>query len=354
MKILLTADLHIGSPLAGLSPEKTAIRKQELISVLPRMIGYADKNGIDTMIIAGDLFDSSRVSRRIRGIIADQIASAPGITFYYLRGNHDGDLTELPLTPDNLKTFGEEWTYHRSGNTVFAGRERVSPDMYGTLELDRDDFNIVVLHGQESLSRTQTEGIISYPLLENKNVDLLALGHLHYFHTEKLGERGIAVYPGCPEGRGFDECGEKGFVVIDTSLPAGKNISFVRFAERTIHEITVKIDRGDVSVSDIDEKIGSAISGIPSGDMVKVVLEGETGADAEKDDLFIERKLASRFFLAKCKDNTRLYIDPEKYKTDPSLKGELVRTLAKTDADPGLLRDAALAALAALRGDEVE
>ena len=39
----------------------------------------------------------------------------------------------------------------------------------------------------------------------------LALGHIHK-RTEPLTFGGtVCAWPGCPEGRGFDELGEKGF-----------------------------------------------------------------------------------------------------------------------------------------------
>lgn len=52
--------------------------------------------------------------------------------------------------------------------------------------------------------------------LRGKGIDYLALGHIHQHREEKLDDRGIYVYSGCLDGRGFDECGEKGFVLVET------------------------------------------------------------------------------------------------------------------------------------------
>ena len=48
-----------------------------------------------------------------------------------------------------------------------------------------------------------------------KNIDYLALGHIHKYKQAELDQRGVYCYSGCLEGRGFDECGEKGFVLLD-------------------------------------------------------------------------------------------------------------------------------------------
>ena len=44
---------------------------------------------------------------------------------------------------------------------------------------------------------------------------------------DKMDSRGIYCYPGCLEGRGFDECEQKGFVVLDIDMDTLKaNVNF--------------------------------------------------------------------------------------------------------------------------------
>ena len=80
-----------------------------------------------------------------------------------------------------------------------------------------NNFNIVVLHGQEAnySDKKDKAEIINLKELKNKNIDYLALGHIHKYKLEKLDNRGIYCYSGCLEGRGFDECGDKGFVLLE-------------------------------------------------------------------------------------------------------------------------------------------
>lgn len=87
---------------------------------------------------------------------------------------------------------------------------------YGELNPDPTRVNIVVLHGQVAEYKPKNDAPeISLPKLTNKNIDYIALGHIHDFKIEKLDSRCSWCYSGCLEGRGFDECGKKGFVLLD-------------------------------------------------------------------------------------------------------------------------------------------
>jgi len=358
MKILHTADLHLASPMnkSDLSGDAVISRRNELTDTFIRMVDYAAQNGITAFIIAGDLFDTGRVPRKTVRYVRDVIASHGGIEFFYLCGNHDGAdlIAELSDPPENLFTFGEGWTAYRRGNTVITGRKTVDAGMYGELKLASGDFNVVVLHGQESMVPGTGGDTVSIPMLAGRNIDYLALGHIHSFRVRDVDDRALMCYPGCPEGRGFDECGEKGFVVIDTEAGKKEMINFIPFAKRTLHEVKVSLGRSDLTLSEICDKIDRAVAGIPGSDMVKLVLEGEIGADSELDLRFIAKRLSDRFFFAKVKDRTALRIDLSDYEGDVSLKGEMIRVLSTMDRDEDLARDAALTAIAALRGEDVE
>ena len=97
------------------------------------------------------------------------------------------------------------------------------------------------MHGQESENNIKDKAeIINLKKLKNKNIDYLALGHIHSFKKEKLDNRGEYCYSGCLEGRGFDECGDKGFVLLD--IKNGKiNSEFIKFAQRTLYEVNVDL-----------------------------------------------------------------------------------------------------------------
>jgi len=130
-------------------------------------------------------------------------------------------------------------------------------------------------------------------------------------------------YCGCLEGRGFDECGEKGYVLLEVQDGKVKS-TFVPFAGRILHEITVDIS-GLMIQEEIQRRIQEAVEEIPRKDMVKIVLTGEVSPEAEKDMVWIEKWLEDDYYFLRVRDETRLAICPEDYQYDISLKGEFVR-----------------------------
>ena len=230
MKIIHCADIHLDSKMsANLTKEKARERKTELLTTFQNMVAYGAEQGVSAIIIAGDLFDTKNVSATARNVVKDLIQGHPQIAFYYLQGNHDeGSFTSsLSELPENLHLFGNNWTsYELSGTENTSGKGvavtgvELTPEnsgsIYNTLSLDVDQCNIVVLHGQESeYSARDKAEIIHLTALKNKGIDYLALGHIHSYKKERLDARGVYCYPGCLEGRGFDECGEHGFVMLD-------------------------------------------------------------------------------------------------------------------------------------------
>ena len=213
MKIIHCADLHLDSQMtANLTKEQARERKREIIRTFTRMVEYAEKTGVRLIMISGDLFDTRNVSALARNTVRDMICTHPQIDFLYLRGNHDSDnfLSKLEEVPDNLLLFSDTWTAYRYGNIVISGielSENNRATVYNSLVLGHEDFNIVMMHGQagDYACRTQAENI-SLNQLKNKNIDYLALGHVHSFMQDKLDNRGTWCYCGCLEGRGFDEC----------------------------------------------------------------------------------------------------------------------------------------------------
>ena len=222
MKIIHCADLHLDSKMtANLSKEQAKERKMEILRTFSRMVEYAKNNQVKAIIIAGDLFDTRTVSATARNLVRDMINQNSDIDFLYLKGNHDYDsfLAKLEEIPENLKLFGDEWTSYRYGNICISGIELTKDNQvtaYNSLVLSHEDYNIVTLHGQISEYGVKNGAeIINLDGLKNKNIDYLALGHVHEQQLEQLDNRGVYCYSGCLEGRGFDECGEKGFITLD-------------------------------------------------------------------------------------------------------------------------------------------
>jgi len=355
MRIIHTSDIHLDSPLtARLSPDKIRERKRELIASFRRTIDKARDLGATAYLIAGDLFDSDRCNRSTLQNLMATVASVPEITFFYLYGNHEKRmLSESGVTlPDNLKLFEEGWTYYTLGDVVIAGRCETAPGMFDELRLDPEKRNVVVLHG-ELTDRSDRGGMIGRREVAECPIDYLALGHYHSYSETKINERCTAVYSGTPEGRGFDEAGECGIVLLDVDRYDVRH-EFIRCAKRTLHLVNADIS-GSKNSLDVENAVINATRGIPYTDIVRVLLVGERELELGYDTDAIKERLGARYYFFEVRDNARVRINIDDYKNDLSLKGEFIRSVM---ADGSLTDEKRVsvitAGLRALMGEEIE
>lgn len=336
MKIIHCSDIHLDSKMeTNLDKEKAKQRKNEILLSFENMIDFANENEVKIIIIAGDLFDKNKVSVKARNLVRDVITSNPQIDFIYLKGNHDEENFINGEIPQNLKLFnGDNWTSYRYENIVISGIEFGKKDnyeIYKSLMLNQNDFNIVVLHGQEAnyTDKKDKAEIINLKELKNKNIDYLALGHIHKYKEEKLDNRGIYCYSGCLEGRGFDECGDKGFVLLD--IEDNKiHTKFIKSSIRNLEEIEVDIS-DTMTTTEVGAKIDEKIKDMSRDNLVKIILIGKVDINSEKDIDYLLKKYNDEFYFLKIYDKTTLKINYLDYEKNASLKGEFIRMILKED-----------------------
>ncbi len=363
MKIIHCADIHLDSGLsANFDKEKARERKAELLRTFIRMTEYASECKASAVLIAGDLFDRDAVSATTRNGVIGAIESDPNITYYYLKGNHDrkdifGSLSEIP---ENLKTFNETWTSYRlSDKIMLYGLEFDAHNCASaadTLVTDPSDINIVMLHGQESPSASDKTEVINIKSFKNRNIDYMALGHVHFFKDAPLDGRGRYCYPGCLEGRGFDESGEHGFVVLDIDEVSGKIASeFISIASRRFINVEVDISGLNLTteiIKAVAEKIDEKEASFD--DCVRVVLTGNTDVEAEKDENVISKTFEDKYCLFRLYDESTYSIDYESYAADRSLKGEFIRAVKNDPTVPEEKKAATIRyGIRALLGEEI-
>ncbi len=342
MKLIHTADIHLDSKLSRhLDDARAAERKNELLSTFQNIVHYAVSNSVDAILIAGDLFDIRNISATARDAVISVILNNPNITFFYLRGNHDAgaflDAFKNRIQsdlPENLKLFKETWTsYHFTGQdgteVVITGAE-INRDnntaLESSLALNQAECNIVMLHGQESETKGKNDAeIIPIRSYQNRGIDYLALGHIHQPKIAQLDARGTYSYCGCPEGRGFDEIGPRGFNLL-TVKDGTVDVRFVPFAQRIIYDMKVDVSNALTN----DDAVGLIRSAFEEGgvlfkDLAKVRLSGETGIDVHFDIAYIAHVLNENYYLIRVKDESRPAVVYDSFIADMSLKGEFVR-----------------------------
>lgn len=353
LKFIHCADIHLGSKMeAKLTREKADERRAEVRKTFHRLVEYAKKEGVRAILLAGDIFDSDRPLKRDKEFFYDVVKGNPELDFLYLRGNHDGEESYTEEGISNLKTFSNEWTAYEYGDTVIYGLELVKENalsMYTTFKADKDRKNIVMLHGQVGSSSGADK--INTAKFAEKHIDYLALGHIHSHSQNKLDDRGMYAYSGCLEGRGFDETGEKGFVLLEVGDTLDSR--FVPFAERTIHEEFVDISTAQNAYSAY-QTVKAQVK-FNAKNLYRIHLVGEIEFDNDALCKDLEKLLANDCYFVSVKDGTQRKLDLTAYEGDISLRGEFIRSVsAHTEWSNEKKRQVIALGLKALSGREVE
>ncbi len=349
MKIIHTADIHLGSKINTFPKDISDERKEELRNSFKRMVDYANRSFVSAILLSGDVFDSDKPFRKDKDFFLSVVKNNPNITFFYLRGNHDKVYEESSL--ENLKCFDSEWkSYDLNGATVTAIELNCenSSSYYSTLSLDKDKLNIVMLHGDVSDSVGLNK--VNLSKLKGKGIDYLALGHYHSFKAGKIDDRGTFAYSGCLEGRGYDETGEKGFVLID--IEDKLSYEFIPFSNRKISLVSVDVTGLNDAYSVYLR--AKEVCDFSLNDIYRVELVGEVDASVDGLSSDLAKYLAETVKFVDVKDNTKKKINVEKYAGDTSVVGEFVREVYASDfSDEEKARIIAYG-LKALSGGEIE
>ena len=350
MKIIHCSDLHLDADLRSrFDAESAADRRAELMNTFRRLCRQARELHARAVLICGDLFDTDAPSPSAVRAVEDLILTYSEILFFCLRGNHDSRsvLFRTREMPGNLRLFDNSWTVwelesgseeQRSAGQRFAEQRKIciigkeaGDGPFTPPPLDPSNVNIVMLHGQirEGMSASDPE-TVPLSALRGIGIDYLALGHLHSYRSFPLDQRGTAVYSGCLEGRGFDECGECGFVLLDTDTPSGRIRSrFIPFASRSLYRVPCDVS-GCVSDAEVYERISSALSSSPAQarDLVRLELTGNLEYSCSPDPALIRAEWEDGYHYFDCVDNTVPVVHSEDFLCDATLKGEFVRIVS--------------------------
>ena len=262
--------------------------------------------------------------------------------------------------------FGEDWINYqlKGSHIVIAGAVLTAENcdrIYDELELDEKDINIVTLHGQEQeYGRARNMNDVCLKRLRGRGIDYLALGHVHGRKLESLDHRGFYCYPGCLEGRGFDECGEHGFMVLDVDERKHTvETEFVSFAYRRLFDVEVDVT-GAESSSDAADMIADRLyQELPgtmedeSKDMVRVSLTGAVNVESEINTDYLTKQFQDSFYYMEILDHTDFQVDYMRYMNDASLKGEFVRKVMEQDMSENDKAYVIQIGLKALAGEEI-
>lgn len=285
IKLMHMADVHLDSPFSMRSPSQAERCRTELRGAFTSAVLLAKSNGIDLVLISGDLFDGEYVTPDTRDLLISTFASAPECRFFICPGNHDpltaGSVYKTADFPDNVFIFGKDGEvcelpelgvniYGRA----FEARSMISSPLAGFDRLPGDRINILVCHGDVDAPLSEY-GPINKKEIAASGFDYIALGHIH--KNSGLQKEGDTYwsYPGCLMGRGFDETGEKG-VMIGLLEKGDADIRFYPVARRVFAERTVELT-SSMSKTEALEHIRSELRTLRPETELRLTLVGEVG-----------------------------------------------------------------------------
>ena len=325
VKVLHAADFHLDSAFGALSEERSRQRRQECRRLVDRMVDYANDHGAELMLLSGDLFDGERVYAQT----AEELAAALGRfrgAVVIAPGNHDPYTTRSPYArtawPENVHIFKtdswERLAFPQYGCTVygaaFTAGEADAPE---ELAVGDEGVRLLVLHGDVGHEGSRYR-VLTTAWLARTGVDYAALGHVHEHRGVQHAGTVAYAYPGCPEGRGFDELGEKGFL-FGTVDRGRADMQFVSFAARRYAVVTV-----DVTDADVGRAAADGLRGREE-DIVRLILTGEV--EVAVDVQVLTQQLSGLCWQLEIRDETRLRQDLWCGCGEESLRGLFLQNL---------------------------
>ena len=84
-----TADWQIGKRFGAFPSEKAAVLREERLRAVDRVAEAARAAGAETVLVAGDVFDSETISDALTGTLLSRLKAHPKLSWHLLPGNHD-------------------------------------------------------------------------------------------------------------------------------------------------------------------------------------------------------------------------------------------------------------------------
>lgn len=334
IKLLHAADLHLDSPFESLSAEKAAERRLEQRALLHRIVELCAEEQVDIVLFAGDLLDSTRSSYETSELLTSafekidaEICIAPGNHDYYCSSSPYASLT----FPSNVHIFSasqfEQFYFPKLNCTVWgaAFTAPYSPGLLSGFSLPNfDSLNLMVLHGDMNPSSQYCP--ISEDDIARSHLDYLALGHIHSCQLPARAGDTYYAYPGCPEGRGFDELGEKGVLLgsIDKGIC---DMRFIPICSRQYRILDIDL----TEAADAADALRAAIPPSSDRDIYRVIFSGSY--DKTITPSKIAEQFSDKFYSLTVRDRTRPRRDIWDGAGEDTLKGLFLSKLKKQYSD---------------------
>lgn len=337
IKILHSADWHLDSPMLFRDPEQSRLLRQAMMRIPGQIAAICKAQGCDMMLLSGDLFDGAYATDTLN-VLRSALADA-AVPVFIAPGNHDYVGSDSPwlsqVWPENVHIFT-----HPVMESVVV--EKLDCQVYGAGFTAMDcpallaDFTpnhthryaVGVLHGDPTQTNSPYCPITTEQVRQSE-LHYLALGHIHKGDTFREGKT-LCAWPGCPMGRGYDETGEKGVLVVTIDDTA--TTEFIPLDTPRFYDLEVPAT----------EHLSTILPPVGNDDFYRITLTGQS-EPVDLDKLYAE---FSRFPNLELRDHTTPPVDIWGSAGKDTLEGmyfNRLRTLSQSE-DRDVRRQAKLAA----------
>lgn len=326
-KFIHAADVHLDSPLRGLSRYESAPAesiRNACRRAFENLVDLAIEEKVAFVLLAGDLYDGDWKDYSTGIFLSQQVGrlGQHNISVFTVAGNHDAAnrMTKALDSPTNMTILSSRKVETIKIDDLAVaihglsfGTQHVDENLAaGFAAAEKGMFNIGLLH----TSLDGREGHAVYAPctigdLRSKGYQYWALGHIH--KQEFVSEDPWIVFPGCIQGRHIRETGSKGCVLVTVEDGA------ISAVEKIPLDV-LRWVRCDINLTDVEEmrevlertrkaieKERSSAEGRPIA--MRIRFEGATkisdelaayperfeqqikalGAEIASDDLWVER-----------------------------------------------------------------
>ena len=375
MRFIHSADWQIGMTFHGFKEKSRIMMEDDRLEVIEAIGEYANtpSNGIDFILVCGDMFETPRVSETLVKKTFKKIERV-NKPVYVLAGNHEWNGSEymfetkyfLENKPKNLHVL-------KAGiNSVegIPGVEIVAAPLEGKvdeidlvkaqLDLLEPTNNIRIMAGHGSIDLIMPAGarkdLIAIATIEkalaDKKINYVAMGDRH--STTKVGDTGLVWYSGAPEPTSFTEDEQRNILVVDLKDGEKAKVEKVEVGQWEFIRLGTKFEqyqlRTKQDVSDLEKTVDRVRK--PSKTAIKIYLDSvlDFDTDVRRGNLFDEweDEVLARFEVSKSSVGARIESDPLNEKAPSGLSGyaldayEELKELAMSDDEDA---DIALEAL---------
>jgi exonuclease SbcD len=305
MRLVHAADLHLDSPLRGLTRLGDDTVAQALRAAtrraLENLVQLVIDERVPVLLLAGDVYDGDWNDYGTGRFFTEQmrLLQDADVRVIMISGNHDAEseitrslrlpanVTVLDVArPVSVEVEGQGLVVHGQGfatRAVLANLAAAYPDRVPGL------VNVGLLHASVGGDPRGHERYApcALPDLLAKGYEYFALGHIHRRAVLHEGEHTVA-YSGNLQGRHPQETGPKGALVIDLEPGGVPSVQFRAVDVARWERVQVPVDTCnglDQALDAVDEGLRRAVTSADGRFLVaRVVLTGRSPAAADLAD----------------------------------------------------------------------